>query len=103
MKRIMDGKRYDTATAELIGEWDNGHYRSDFHYCEETLCKTPGGAYFLHGAGGALSPYSQAHGTSRGSGDALQPMTADEAKAWLEEKGLTEALETHFADTIQDA
>lgn len=26
MKKIIEGKRYDTEKAELVGEWDNGIY-----------------------------------------------------------------------------
>ena len=37
MKKIINGKRYDTETAEKIGVWDNARSISDFDCCEETL------------------------------------------------------------------
>lgn len=35
MKKIIDGKKYDTETAKLVGEWTNGYSYNDFHYCTE--------------------------------------------------------------------
>ena len=34
MTKIIDGKRYNTETATLIGEWTNGAYRGDFNRVE---------------------------------------------------------------------
>ena len=51
-----------------------------------------------------MSVYSVPVGNSGwGSGFDLHPVTEAEAVAWLEEKGLTEALETHFGDRVEDA
>ena len=33
MKKIINGKRYDTETAEKIGVWDNARSISDFDCC----------------------------------------------------------------------
>ena len=37
MKSIINGKRYDTETAQELASWDNGCNCGDFHECEETL------------------------------------------------------------------
>lgn len=104
MKRIINGKRYDTSTAEQVGEYCNGFRLHDWHWLEEKLYRTPKGAYFLHGEGGGLSEYrSGARGTGWTNGQALIPMTDDEAMRWLEEHGLTDAVEEHFADAFDDA
>lgn len=87
MRQVINGKVYDTETAELVHEWSNGHYAGDFHRTEETLYRTPRGAYFLHGEGGALSPYSVPVGNWRGGGSEIRPLTEPEALAWLEGKG----------------
>ncbi len=47
MKRIINGERYDTETAEV--DWDNGYYGGDFKRCEETLSRTKKGAWFSCG------------------------------------------------------
>ena len=31
MKKVIDGKVYNTETAEHIGNWSNGYYCNDFH------------------------------------------------------------------------
>ena len=36
MRKIINGLRYDTQTAELIGEWGNGHYPGDIHLWAST-------------------------------------------------------------------
>lgn len=49
MKKIINGKVYNTDTATLIGQWDNGKYTNDIFYSYGNLYKTKGGQYFLTG------------------------------------------------------
>ena len=37
---------YNTATAQNVGEWDNGYYGDDFNSCAETLYKKQTGEFF---------------------------------------------------------
>ena len=86
MKKVINGKLYNTETAKKIGEWDNGIYGNDFSRCEETLYLTKSGAYFLHGDGGPMSKYSESHGNnSWGGGSLIQPMSPQAAREWAEE------------------
>ena len=55
MKKIINGRKYDTETAKEIGYWSNGYPCSDFNHCEETLYLKKTGEYFLYGEGGALT------------------------------------------------
>ena len=106
MKSIINGKRYDTETAEEIANWDNGIYsRRDFNWCDETLYRTTTGALFLHGEGGPLTRYAESSdgGNSFGSGSSILPMTEQEAVAWLEDRQLPNVIEKHFASHVQDA
>lgn len=85
MKKVIEGKLYNTATAEYLAEW---HYSnpSDFSYVSEDLYRTKMGNYFLCGEGGAMSKYAVSSGqNSCGGGSDLIPMTEDEAKEWVEE------------------
>ena len=87
MKKIMNGKLYDTKTAERIGYYTNGSDCRNFRWYEEELYRKKTGEFFLYGAGGPLSPYARCtspDGRSFGDGDALIPQTIDEAKAWAE-------------------
>ena len=69
MRRIIDGRMYNTETAVEICGISHSHY-TDFHHYEETLYKTPKGAFFLVGEGGPLSKYARSLGNnSRGGGD----------------------------------
>jgi len=105
MKAILDGKRYDTATAILIAEASSDAPRSDFGWWEEALYRTPrSGAYFLVGRGHARSHYAvHLGGGSYGPGSKITALTPAEALAWCERHGLTDAAEQHFGDLIEDA
>ena len=46
MRRIVDGKRYDTETAQKIGHESRGNC-GDFRAWSETLYKTKKGAFFI--------------------------------------------------------
>ena len=104
MKKIIDGKRYDTETATKIHEWDNGIYGNDFKSCEEALYKTKNGAYFLYGSGGPASKYAEPCGNnSMGGGSDIIPMEPEEAFTWLCTHGGEDAAETEFPKFIKEA
>jgi len=104
MKRIIDGKRYDTSTAERVHSWDNSHYRSDFKHRSKDLYRTQRGAWFIHHEGGALTDMAErCEGNSYCGGKSIEPVSADDARAFLESHGGTKALEQHFAEAIEDA
>ena len=105
MKRVIEGKRYDTATAQEIGAWWNGYSTSDFEYCEEKLYLTSKGNFFLAGEGGAYSRYAQSHGNATGGGEAITPLSREEAFQWAQEHLEPEdyADSPYFSDLIEDA
>lgn len=39
MKKIIEGKTYNTETALLLGDWQN-LWKGDYHYCREELYRT---------------------------------------------------------------
>lgn len=85
MKKVIDGRLYNTETAKLLGTWDNGHNPSDFMYEREKLYRTKSGAYFLYGYGGPMSRYAEACGNNNWSGGSeIQPMSPDAAREWAE-------------------
>jgi hypothetical protein len=96
MRKIINGRTYNTATSKLIGSWDNGIYGSDFRSCDETLYKNTKGAYFLVGEGGPMSKYAVSHGNETNGGRELIPMTASEAQDWAEEHLTAEEYEAEF-------
>lgn len=98
MKKIINGKKYDTETASLIHEWDNGHYPGDFEACEEALYRTRKGAYFLAGSGGPMSKYAVSSGNSTGGGEDITPLSETEAREWLEQHDGSDEIESTFGE-----
>ena len=98
MKRIINGKIYNTDTATRIGNRQHSN-QGDFHYEDTDLYRTPKGAFFVQGTGGAYSRWSQpcgSNGMSGGSG--IQALTTAEALAWCEDAGIdADVIAQYFA------
>ena len=86
MKKIINGKMYNTETAKELESYWNGYSERDFNYCYEVLYVKKTGEYFLACEGGPMSPYAGHYGDMRGYGEEIIPMTEEEAKEWAEEK-----------------
>jgi hypothetical protein len=98
MRAIIDGKRYDTETAEELGGWENMRDYGNFHYEGFTVYRTKKGNYFLKYSGGALSSYGRSSGNERWGSDGIRPIEDAEAREYLERCGRegAEALEKYF-------
>jgi len=104
--KIINGHKYDTSKATEIGSWSNGLGYRDFSHCEETLYKSPKGAYFLVGSGGPMSKYSRsiAQNQWEGSSNNFTPLSRGNALDWCEShKVPVQVIEAEFADLIQSA
>ena len=84
MKKIINGKKYDTETAKEMGYFQSGFNRGSFNFYEETLYKKKTGEYFLYGSGGANSKYSDCCDGNSWGISTIIPYTEDEAKKWAE-------------------
>ena len=85
MKKVINGKRDDTETAELVGEYANTYNYSDWNYECEELYRKKTGEFFLYGKGGPMSKYAIPSGNNNWSGSSkIIPLTIDEAKKWVE-------------------
>ena len=104
MKRIIGGLTYNTETATEVARWGSGGSTNDFRYFDEGLYLTKKGRWFLAGHGGAITHYAESAGNNSWTGGCgLSPLTNQEAMENLERHGKIEALETYFADQIQEA
>ena len=84
MKKIINGKRYDTATAKKIGDASHSNNR-DFGYWYEELYQKKTGEFFLYGEGGPMSKYSRSTGQNEwAGGEEINPLTLGEAQEWGE-------------------
>ncbi len=98
MKKVINGKMYNTETATLVGSWDNGLYDRDFGRCAEDLYKKKTGEFFLCGSGGPMSKYAVCHGNSTSGDTVIIPMTEKEARAWAEQKLSGDEYEAIFGE-----
>lgn len=87
MKKIINGKLYDTETAVKVGEYESSCGRSDSGWYAEGLYQKKTGEFFLYGEGNEASPYSKSCGqNSLCGGESIVPLTISEAKEWAERK-----------------
>lgn len=83
MKKVIDGKLYDTETAFAVTTISYGT-PGDFDYYYETLYKKKNGELFLHGEGGANSRYRESCGDNSWiSGETIIPESKFNAKEWV--------------------
>ena len=86
MKKIINGKLYDTETAKRVGFWSNAGGWRDFSHIEESLYRKRTGEFFLHGEGGPMTKYAESTGQNSWSGGSkIIPLSAANARKWAEE------------------
>ena len=84
MKKIINGKLYNTQTAKALASRDNHCQPGSFDYVEEILYRKKTGEFFMRGSGGARTIYSEHfEGGSRGS-SRIVPLTDAKARKWVE-------------------
>lgn len=85
MKKVIDGKMFNTETATNIAEYSYG-YDGDFDSVFEELYVTKKGSLFLYGIGGPMSKYGRSLGQNQyGGGSEIIPMTRKEAFEWCQD------------------
>jgi hypothetical protein len=102
-KAVINGRRYNTKTAEMICDISpDGFYGNDYRREDTQLYRTPRGNWFIAGEGGPLSRWARRvglHGHTDGSG--IRALDESEARELLEDHGSAEDYETYFA--VEDA
>ena len=88
MKKIINGKRYDTDTATKVAHWygysQKDFQKNDFQLCIKDLYVTKSRKWFIAGEG-------------------LTPISEDEAQNLLERHDFIDALEKYFSNKIEEA
>ena len=103
MRRIKDGKIYDTDTATRICCTGNGLSASDFGFEDSDLYVTRRGGYFVSGRGGAMSRFAFSSGDGYvGSSDVIV-LSAGEALAEAERHADADTVEKYFPDMLEEA
>lgn len=98
MKRIINGKVYNTETAVFsCGVGPGGYGRNDFRYEDTRLYRTAKGAWFLAGDGGPASRWRKlVGGNSYSGGSGLRVIEEDHARELLEQHDEIDAIEKYF-------
>lgn len=103
MKKIINGRKYDTETAKEMASWSDGLSFRDFTHVEEVLYQKRTGEFFLHGAGGPSTRYARSCPSGGwSSGEAIIPLTWESAREWAEEHLDADDYETIFGEVPED-
>ncbi|HCM89013.1 MULTISPECIES: hypothetical protein [Vagococcus] len=98
MKKIINGKAYNTETGTLLATYEYG-YGMDFRKVLEELYVTKKGAYFLYYFGGPSSKYGESIGNNQMSeSSGIKLLSKDEAKEFMEENGDADDYEKYFGE-----
>lgn len=103
IKRIIDGRTYNMATAQLIAYFAHKPGHEEYRYQWESLYQTRGGAYFLIGEGMSHTPWSAPMPgcNDRMRGHALLPLSEAEAKRWLELREMPAEYTEVFGEPVE--
>lgn len=103
MKKIINGKLYDTETAKEVGLRAHGEGPRDFHYFVERLYRKRTGEYFLHGEGGPMTQYARTVGQNQWSGgEKIMPLDYQAAREWAEKHMDADDYQAEFGEVGED-
>lgn len=88
MKKIINGKVYNTETATLIARASSDYDGSNLKWWSEDLYKTPRGNWFISGVGNAMSRWNTRYDNMRGPGEGIEVLTESDALEWCERNGI---------------
>lgn len=80
MKKIINGSRYNTETAQRLGVHENNYLPNDIYYRGQDLYRTKAGKYFIHNYGNGFPKQDG----NWGWGEEITPITEDAAREWAE-------------------
>ena len=101
MKKIINGKLYDTDTAKELG-CDSYSSPRDFNYWCETIYRKRTGEFFLHGHGGPASKYAESCGQNTWTGgEKIIPLNYKAAQEWVEEHLDADDYQQIFGDVTE--
>lgn len=103
MKKIINGKVYDTEKAKFLATWKSYGSWRDFNHIEESLYQKKTGEFFLHGEGGPATKYAETVGQNEwGFGERIMPMSYEDARKWAEKQLEADEYEKIFGEVIEE-
>lgn len=101
MKKIVNGKVYDTGKARFLGGDGGG---DGFYRWSEELFQKRTGEFFLYGEGGPATKYAYSVGQNQWSGGSkIIPLDVKAARQWVEEHLDADDYEQIFGLPDEDA
>ncbi len=89
MKKVIEGKLYNTETATLICTLPcHKTNPRDFEWHDTELYRSPKGTYFVAGEGGAASMWARPVNNGNSGGEGLRVVDAEDARGYAEAAGL---------------
>ena len=99
MKKIINGRMYNTETAREVASCSHGDGLTE---CTEVLFCKRTGEYFIFGEGGAMTRYAQASESGGWKGGAdIVPLSYDQARDWAEREMDADDYETEFGEVSE--
>lgn len=97
MRKVVNGRVYDTDTAQLVCEWDNGEMPTGLAYVCHGLYRKKTGEFFLHVHGGPATSWAKPTetGGTRGA-EHVVLATYDEARELVERNADADVYEELF-------
>ena len=104
MKRIIEGKTFNTETAVKVCATGNGLNPNDFAHERSALYVTKKGAWFIAGRGGPSSRFARKISTNgRTDGEGIIVLSREAALTECEKYGDAADVEEFFGDMIAEA
>ncbi len=103
MEKVIDGKIYNTETAEEVGskEFSNG---GDFEHYFESVSRTKKGNWFVYKTGGAMSRMAVSCGNNNTCGSSeIYAISENEAFEKLEKMNAINGIKKYFSKKLQEA
>ena len=99
MKKIINGKMYNTETATEICFYSNCGGWGDFSHYEETLYRKRTGEFFLFGEGGPMTHYAVPSGPNGWDGGSnIIPLKEESARKWMEKHATADEYAAVFGE-----
>ena len=104
MKKVINGKVYDTGKAKLIAE---AHHPDCIEYAtgkglQQYLYQKKNGEFFLHADGAAIELQNVLQSGEYRPGKSIYPMTYEQAQRWAERELSADQWENIFGDPEDD-
>lgn len=103
MKKIINGRKYDTDTAREIAYWNNGAGLRDFNLVEKTLYRKKTGEFFLYIYGGPETEYAEEDpaGYNWTGGGRIEPISFEAGMKFAEENMDVDEYEKEFGEVSE--